>query len=186
MLHRTYLTSCMPRHAVNATVFSLYTRDLEQSFLFVQAVSIHTSFAAMAMSAESLVKNAAQTEKTLVAKDFAHLNNLSSSVTLHQDAFTLNKDIEGEEAVRKYLAAYFEKYDYTHETLGYAVNEKSKASFALAVDKVCTQFSRLEILLLYMQCTSTCDKAMLSTWLIEVSLHCTISTSTMSRPHNHA
>ena len=98
--------------------------------------SFHTSFAAMTLSAETLIKNASQTEKTLVSKDFSHLNNLSSSVTLHQDGFTLNKDVEGEEAVKKYLAAYFDKYDYTHETLMYAVNEKTKASFALALDKV--------------------------------------------------
>lgn len=90
----------------------------------------------MTFSAETLIKNASQTEKTLVNKDFSHLNNLSSSVTLHQDGFTLNKDVEGEEAVKKYLAAYFDKYDYTHETLMYAVNEKTKASFALALDKV--------------------------------------------------
>lgn len=99
-------------------------------------MQIHISSPAMGLSAEALIKNASQTEKTLVNKDFSHLNNLSSSVTLHQDGFTLNKDIEGEEAVKKYLAAYFEKYDYTHETLMYAVNEKTKASFALAYDKV--------------------------------------------------
>jgi len=89
----------------------------------------------MGLSAEALIKNASQTEKTLVNKDFSHLNNLSPKVVLHQDGFTLNKDIEGEEAVKKYLAAYFEKYDYSHETLMYAVNEKTKASFALAYDK---------------------------------------------------
>lgn len=104
--------------------------------MILQASEVHNSFAAMTFSAETLVKNASQTEKTITAKDFAHLNNLSPSVTLHQDAFTLGKDIEGEEAVKKYLAAYFDKYDFTHETLGYAVNEKSKASFALAYDKV--------------------------------------------------
>lgn len=101
-------------------------------------VQIHISSPTMGLSAEALIKNASQTEKTLVNKDFAHLNNLSPSVTLHQDGFTLNKDIEGEEAVKKYLAAYFEKYDYSHETLMYAVNEKTKASFALAYDKVNT------------------------------------------------
>ena len=90
----------------------------------------------MGLSAETLVKNASQTEKTLTAKDFAHLQNLSSSVTLHQDGFTLQKDVEGEEAVKKYLAAYFDKYDFTHETIAYAVNEKTNASFALAYDKV--------------------------------------------------
>lgn len=82
-----------------------------------------------------MIKNASQTEKTVSTKDFAHLQNLSSSVTLHQDGFTLQKDVEGEEAVKKYLAAYFDKYDFSHETLAYAANEKTKASFALAYDK---------------------------------------------------
>lgn len=99
-------------------------------------LQLHISIPAMGLSAEALIKNASQTEKTIVNKDFSHLNNLSPKVVLHQDGFTLNKDIEGEEAVKKYLAAYFEKYDYSHETLMYAVNEKTKASFALAYDKV--------------------------------------------------
>lgn len=112
---------------------------VDRLLTIVSAVlQLHISIPAMGLSAEALIKNASQTEKTLVAKDFSHLNNFSSKVVLHQDGFTLNKDIEGEEAVKKYLAAYFEKYDYTHETLMYAVNEKTKASFALAYDKVNT------------------------------------------------
>ena len=85
---------------------------------------------------ETLVKLATQTEKALTDKTLSAISNLSPDVVLHQDAFTLNHDIKGEEEVKKYLQAYFDKYEYEHDTLGYGVNPDSSCSFALSYDKV--------------------------------------------------
>ena len=87
--------------------------------------------------AETLIKYASQTEKALTNKTLSNLENLSPNVVLHQDAFTLNHDVEGEAAVKKYLQEYFDKYEFEHDTLNYAVNPESSASFALSYDKVC-------------------------------------------------
>ena len=86
--------------------------------------------------AETLIKYASQTEKALTNKTLSTLENLSPNVVLHQDAFTLNHDVEGEAAVKKYLQEYFDKYEFEHDTLNYAVNPESSASFALSYDKV--------------------------------------------------
>lgn len=85
---------------------------------------------------ETLVKFATQTEKALTDKTLSAISNLSPDVVLHQDAFTLNHDIKGAEEVKKYLQAYFDKYEYEHDTLGYGVNPDSSCSFALSYDKV--------------------------------------------------
>ncbi|KAL3136507.1 hypothetical protein ABBQ38_005758 [Trebouxia sp. C0009 RCD-2024] len=84
---------------------------------------------------ETLVKLATQTEKALTDKTLSAISNLSPDVVLHQDAFTLNHDIKGAEEVKKYLQAYFDKYEYEHDTLGYGVNPDSSCSFALSYDK---------------------------------------------------
>ena len=86
--------------------------------------------------AETLVKYATQTEKSLKEKTLSNLGNLSPNVVLHQDAFTLNHDIKGEAEVKKYLQAYFDKYEFEHDTLGFAVNPDTKCSFAMSYDKV--------------------------------------------------
>ena len=85
--------------------------------------------------AETLLKYAKQTEKALTEKSLSPVN-FSPKVVLHQDAFTLNHDIEGEADVKKYLQAYFDKYEYEHDTLNYAVNPDTSCSFALSYDKV--------------------------------------------------
>lgn len=85
---------------------------------------------------ETLVKYATQTEKALTDKTLSAISNLSPDVVLHQDAFTLQHDIKGEAEVKKYLQTYFDKYQYEHDTLGYAVNPDSSCSFALSYDKV--------------------------------------------------
>ena len=85
---------------------------------------------------DMLVKYATQTEKALTDKTLSAISNLSPDVVLHQDAFTLQHDIKGEAEVKKYLQTYFDKYQYEHDTLGYAVNPDSSCSFALSYDKV--------------------------------------------------
>lgn len=95
------------------------------------------------LDSETLVKYATQTEKALTDKTLSAISNLSPDVVLHQDAFTLQHDIKGEAEVKKYLQTYFDKYEYEHDTLGYAVNPESSCSFALSYDKVC----RLECIL---------------------------------------
>ena len=97
---------------------------------------IAISASAMAkFDAETLIKYAKQTEKALTEKSLSSVN-FSPKVVLHQDAFTLNHDIEGEADVKKYLQAYFDKYEYEHDTLNYAVNPDTSCSFALSYDKV--------------------------------------------------
>ena len=103
----------------------------------LQVRSIQASAATMAkFDAETLVKYASQTEKALTNKTLSHLENLSPNVVLHQDAFTLNHDIEGADKVKDYLQQYFDKYTFEHDTLNYAVNPETSASFALSYDKV--------------------------------------------------
>lgn len=84
---------------------------------------------------ETLVKYASQTEKALKAKTLSNLPNLSPDVVLHQDAFTLNHDIKGEADVKKYLQQYFDKYEFEHDTLAYAVNPDTSCSFSMGYDK---------------------------------------------------
>ena len=86
--------------------------------------------------AETLIKYATQTEKALTEKTLSALGNLSPNVVLHQEAFTLNHDIKGEAEVKKYLQTYFDKYEFEHDTLNYAVNPDTSCSFALSYDKV--------------------------------------------------
>ena len=95
------------------------------------------------LDSETLVKYATQTEKALTDKTLSAISNLSPDVVLHQDAFTLQHDIKGEAEVKKYLQTYFDKYEYQHDTLGYAVNPDSSCSFALSYDKV---QARLQVL----------------------------------------
>ncbi|DBB05177.1 TPA: hypothetical protein ACH3X3_010422 [Trebouxia sp. C0006] len=85
--------------------------------------------------AETLIKYATQTEKALTDKTLSALGNLSPDVVLHQEAFTLNHDIKGEAEVKKYLQTYFDKYEFEHDTLNYAVNPDTSCSFALSYDK---------------------------------------------------
>ncbi len=86
--------------------------------------------------AETLIKYATQTEKALTDKTLSALGNLSPDVVLHQEAFTLHHDIKGEAEVKKYLQTYFDKYEFEHDTLNYAVNPDTSCSFALSYDKV--------------------------------------------------
>lgn len=109
--------------------------------IFPQVSRVHTRAVVFAstmskMDSETLVKYATQTEKALTDKTLSAISNLSPDVVLHQDAFTLQHDIKGEAEVKKYLQTYFDKYEYEHDTLGYAVNPDSSCSFALSYDKV--------------------------------------------------
>ncbi len=112
----------------------------------LQIKTLHTSNALLASTmakfdAETLIKYATQTEKALTDKTLSKLQNLSPDVVLHQEAFTLKHDIKGEADVKKYLQAYFDKYEFEHDTLNYAVNPDTSCSFALSYDKVHWQHS---------------------------------------------
>ena len=112
----------------------------------LQVTGFNTSTALLAsnmakLDDETLVKYASQTEKALKAKTLSNLPNLSPDVVLHQDAFTLNHDIKGEADVKKYLQQYFDKYEFEHDTLAYAVNPDTSCSFSMGYDKVRCLFS---------------------------------------------
>ena len=116
-----------------------YTLNVCCAYLQSNRSHIRSARSASTMAkfdAETLIKYATQTEKALTDKTLSALGNLSPDVVLHQEAFTLNHDIKGEAEVKKYLQTYFDKYEFEHDTLNYAVNPDTSCSFALSYDKV--------------------------------------------------
>jgi len=131
--------ACCDQHTLATMNARSYT--LSVSYAYLQINPSYTGSARFASTmakfdAETLIKYATQTEKALTAKTLSALQNLSPDVVLHQEAFTLNHDIKGEAEVKKYLQTYFDKYEFDHDTLNYAVNPDTSCSFALSYDKV--------------------------------------------------
>lgn len=56
-----------------------------------------------------------------------------SSVTLHQDAVTLQADLKGLQSVKDYYKSYFDQYTYTHVPLVSAANINTNSVFSFGI-----------------------------------------------------
>ena len=55
---------------------------------------------------------------------------------VHADGITLGSDIKGVSGVKDYMQAYIDKYDFEHEVITGAVDEKAQVTFSFWQDKV--------------------------------------------------
>lgn len=60
---------------------------------------------------------------------------LADDVTLHKDGISLGDDVKGKQSVLDWNKAYFEKYDYKHESVVGAVNDEDNVIFSFWTDE---------------------------------------------------
>lgn len=60
---------------------------------------------------------------------------LKDDVVLKKDTITLKEDLKGKDAVKQYIAAYAEKYSFSHESIAGGVDEQQNVTFSFWQDK---------------------------------------------------
>lgn len=84
---------------------------------------------------QRLLAKSKQFDSAFSSKDASKLDDLlSSNYILRKDNVGLRKDLNGPEEAKKWVSAYYDKYNYEHEAIAGAVDENDNIAFSFWLD----------------------------------------------------